>query len=146
MTFGLENLLIFGKFSDFYCTSPGVYRWRTRGHNSPDAESLREPKKSQQCHKHFVQYSAFASERPQVRTWGCQTCFLLQALSNLITPLHITPVWSRTSQMADRGPNPDLLMVKAGPRQPFKVLSVYRSFHPKILRLWPYSKSNNPRQ
>jgi len=32
--------------------------------------------KSRQCHKHFLQYSTFASERPQCRTWGRQTCFL----------------------------------------------------------------------
>ena len=30
---------------------------------------------SQPCLKYFVQYSIFASERPQVRTWGRQTCF-----------------------------------------------------------------------
>jgi len=33
--------------------------------------------------------STFASERPQVRTWGRQTCFLPVAPSNLITPLPI---------------------------------------------------------
>jgi len=26
--------------------------------------------KSQQCYRYFLQYSTFASERPQVRTWG----------------------------------------------------------------------------
>ena len=31
--------------------------------------------KSQQRHKYFLQYSTFAPERPQVRTWGRQTCF-----------------------------------------------------------------------
>jgi len=53
-------------------------------HNSPDAESLLGPRrmtvrgaeKSKQSHKYFLQYSTFASERPQVRTWGPQTCFL----------------------------------------------------------------------
>ena len=30
--------------------------------------------KSQQYHKYFLQYYEFASERPQVRTWGRQTC------------------------------------------------------------------------
>ena len=44
--------------------------------------------KSQQCHKYFPQYSTFASERPQVRTWGRQTCFLPRAPANLITPLN----------------------------------------------------------
>ena len=35
--------------------------------------------KCQQCHKYFLQYSTFASERPQVRTWGRQTFFLPRA-------------------------------------------------------------------
>ena len=58
------------------------------GHNSPGAESLRGVKKAQQCHKHIFQNSTFASETPQVRTWGRQICFLLQAPSNPGTPLH----------------------------------------------------------
>jgi len=45
------------------------------------------PKSPQQCHKHFLQYSTFSSERPQVRTWGCQTCFLPGALFVLVTLL-----------------------------------------------------------
>ena len=36
-------------------------------------------KKSQQCHKYSLQYSAFASKRPHIRTWGRQTCFLPRA-------------------------------------------------------------------
>jgi len=44
MTFGLENLFIFGTFSDFYCTSPGVKSGGARAHNSPGAESLRGAK------------------------------------------------------------------------------------------------------
>ena len=43
--------------------------------------------KSQQCHKYFLQYSTFASERPQVRTWGRLSCFLSRAPSNLVTTL-----------------------------------------------------------
>jgi len=46
-------------------------------------------KKSQQCHKHFLQYSTFASERPHAQTWGRQTCFLRRAPSILVTPLSI---------------------------------------------------------
>jgi len=45
------------------------------GHNSPGAESLWGRRmtawgaeKFQQCHKCFLQYTTFASERPQVRT------------------------------------------------------------------------------
>ena len=36
---------------------------------------------------YFLQYSTFASERPQVRTWRRQTWFLPQALPNPVTPL-----------------------------------------------------------
>jgi len=36
--------------------------------------------------------------------------------------------------MASRGPNPDLRMVMAGPRQ---VYSIFRSLYPKMLRFWP---------
>jgi len=45
-------------------------------------------KKSKQCHKYFLQSSAFSSTRPQIRTLGRQTCFLPRALSNLVTPLY----------------------------------------------------------
>ena len=44
---------------------------------------------SQQCHKYFLQFSTFASKRPQVRTRGHQTCFLPRAPSNFVTPLTI---------------------------------------------------------
>jgi len=61
------------------------YVWCARGgrgrNNSPGAE------KPQQCRKYFLQYSTFASERPQVRTWGRQTCFLPRAPPNLVTSL-----------------------------------------------------------
>ena len=43
--------------------------------------------KSQQFHKYFLQYSKFPSKRPQVRTWGRQTCYLPRAPPNLVTPL-----------------------------------------------------------
>ena len=46
-------------------------------------------KKSQQCHTYILQYSTFASGRPQVRKWGRQTCILPRAPSNLVTPLSI---------------------------------------------------------
>jgi len=41
--------------------------------------------KSQQCHKYFLQHSELASERPQIRTWGRQTCLLPREPSNLVT-------------------------------------------------------------
>jgi len=46
-------------------------------------------KKPQQCHTYILQYSTFASGRPQVRNWGRQNCFLPRAPSNLVTPLSI---------------------------------------------------------
>jgi len=49
----------------------GRNEWGQEGHNSPGAESLRGRRitaegaeKSQHCHKYFIQYSSFASERP----------------------------------------------------------------------------------
>jgi len=49
--------------------------------------TARDAEKSQQRHKYFLQYSTFASKKPQVRKWRRQTCFLPQAPSNLVTPL-----------------------------------------------------------
>jgi len=46
-------------------------------------------KKSQLCHTYILQYSTFASGRPQVRKWGRRTCILPRAPSNLVTPLTI---------------------------------------------------------
>jgi len=56
-------------------------RRRQRGHNSPGARKV--PTMPQ----NVLQYSTFASEKPQVRTWGRQTCFLPRVPSNLVTPL-----------------------------------------------------------
>ena len=42
--------------------------------------------KPRQCHKYFFQYSAFASERPQVRIQGRKTGFLPRTSSNLVAP------------------------------------------------------------
>jgi len=64
-----------------------------QGDTDPPAPNYCGGKKSQQCHKHFLENSTFASERPQVRTWGRQMCFLPQAPSNLVTTLHITIVY-----------------------------------------------------
>jgi len=49
----------------------------------------RGTKKSHQCHTCILQYSTFASGRPQVRKWGCQTCILPRAPSNLVMPLSV---------------------------------------------------------
>ena len=45
------------------------------------------PETSQQCHKYFVQYRSFASERPQAPTWGSQICFLARAQCTLVMPV-----------------------------------------------------------
>jgi len=64
----------------------------TRGegeHNSRAPNHCVATEKSQPCHQHFFQYRTFASERPQVRTRGRQTCFLPRAPSSLVTPLGV---------------------------------------------------------
>ena len=73
---------------------PGRNKGMQGGSNSPGTESLWErqitagdAEKPQQCHKYFLQYSTFASERPQFRKWGRQTCFLTRAPSNIVTSL-----------------------------------------------------------
>ena len=43
-------------------------------------------KKSQQCHNQFFQNSTFASERPQVQTWGRQTCIPRRHLTSSLRP------------------------------------------------------------
>jgi len=40
--------------------------------------------------------------------------------------------------MADRGPNPDLWMLTAGPHQPFKGLFYTHKFLSQTLRFWPF--------
>jgi len=55
--------------------------------NSPGAESLPGCPKIPNNVTNTLQHDKFASDRPQVRTWGSQTCFLPRAPSNLVTPL-----------------------------------------------------------
>jgi len=50
--------------------------------------------KSPKCHKYFLQYSEFASERAQVRICGRQICFLPRTPHNLVTPL-CQPEWKQ---------------------------------------------------
>ena len=59
-----------------------------KGHNSPVAESLRGRRKVPTMSQ-VLHCSTFASERHQVRTRMLQTCFLLRAPSNLVTPLAV---------------------------------------------------------
>jgi len=62
--------------------------------------------KSPQYHRYFIQYSAFASERLQVRTLGRQTWLLPRGPSNLITPLFdndIRPVVPKVGGTAPLG-------------------------------------------
>jgi len=51
------------------------------------AESMRGAEKFQQCCMYFLQCSILALERPKVRTWKRQTCFLPRVPSNRVTPL-----------------------------------------------------------
>jgi len=45
--------------------------------------------------------------------------------------------YTRATEIADRGPNPDLWMVPGGPRQLLKRLYFTQNLYPKILRFWP---------
>ena len=47
-----------------------------------------ERRKARTMSQYFLQRSKFASERPQVRTWGRQTSFLPRAPSKLVAPLN----------------------------------------------------------
>jgi len=52
--------------------------------------------------------------------------------------------YTRATEIADRGPNPDLWMVPGGPRQLLKRLYFTQNLYPKILRFWPcFLKSNS---
>ena len=86
MMFRLENLFAFGKFLRFLLHKTSDVT-RGEGAQFPGAESLRGAKKSQVIST-FFQNSTFASERPQVRTWGRQICFLPHAPSNLVSSVH----------------------------------------------------------
>jgi len=60
---------------------------QTPNHGRSCRITAQAAEKSQQCHKYLLQYSALASDRPQVRTWGRQACFLPRAPSKLVTPM-----------------------------------------------------------
>jgi len=63
---------------------PGQQGCNERGQMGHNALGTRM---SQQCRKYFLQYSTFTPKKTHVWTWGCQTCFLPQAPSNLVTSL-----------------------------------------------------------
>jgi len=65
----------------------GVTIPRVPNHAGGRQMTAGDAEKSQQSHKYFLQYSTFATGRPQVRKWGRQTCFLPRAPSNLVAPL-----------------------------------------------------------
>ena len=56
------------------------------------------PKSPNNVTNTFLQYSTFASGRPQVRTWERPTCFLPRAPSNLVTPLKASHTFETFSQ------------------------------------------------
>jgi len=66
------------------------------------AESLRWQLKSLNVTCTFFNTSEIASERPQVRTWGRQTCFLPRAPSNFVTPLRRALVRNNTNQFTSQ--------------------------------------------
>ena len=73
------------EINEIFLEAQDTYRGFTRGargykflgaESLRGAESLQRAKKIQQFNKYFLQYSTFVSERPRVRTWERQTCFL----------------------------------------------------------------------
>ena len=83
-----------------------AWEWRSQGSNKGGKGTkftgrritTRAAEYFQLCLTYFFQYSTFASEIPQVRTWGRQTCFLPRAPSNPVTPWafpHLYLVWER---------------------------------------------------
>jgi len=52
------------------------------------AESLREAKKFQQCHEHFFSKQYICFRKTSGSNMGWQTCFVLQAPSNLVMSIH----------------------------------------------------------
>jgi len=52
--------------------------------------------------------------------------------SHVIERLWFLTLYARATQMSDRGPNPDLWMVTAGPLQPLKSVFYTKSFNPKF--------------
>jgi len=91
----LSNLLpklLKGKRCTFgFCCIQRCNEGEQGGRNSPGAESLLGRRITAGALKSpnnvTSTFSGFASERPQVRTWGRQTCFLSRAPSDLVTPL-----------------------------------------------------------
>jgi len=83
---GLKICLFSEKFPIFIVW----HQRRNEGGTIPRAPNYCGGAKSHNNVIALFQNSIFASERPQVRTWGRQTCFLPQAPSTLVTPLHIT--------------------------------------------------------
>jgi len=68
-----------------------------------------DAEKSQQCHTHFLQYSTFACEKPQVRIWGHQTCFLPRASFILVKPLSGDSTFLvHSSEVTNVGQNNDI--------------------------------------
>jgi len=54
----------------FHCYILMRNEWGKGGTISRAPNDCGGVEKSQQCHRYFLQYSTFASERPQARTWG----------------------------------------------------------------------------
>jgi len=84
--FNLQFLMqaVFSTTSTRSITRVAQFLWHPVTMGAPN--DCRAAEKSQQCHKHFLQYAIFTSKISQVRTWGRQTCFLHRAPSNLVTP------------------------------------------------------------
>jgi len=86
MMFRLENLFAFGKFLLFLLHNTSDVRRGARS-SIPGCGITAEGQKVP-SHKHFFSRQYICFQRPQVRTWGRQTCFLPHVPSNLVSSLH----------------------------------------------------------
>jgi len=71
-------------------------------YNIPGAESLGGTPKVPTMSQVLFSIHYICFRRPQVRTWGCQTCFLPRAPSNLVTSL-VQPVRTQKERAVSKG-------------------------------------------
>ena len=72
MTFGLENLHIFGKCSDFYCTAPWVLQGEGQGGTIPRAPNNCEGPKSRNAINTFVNTVHLLPKDVRFEHWGAK--------------------------------------------------------------------------
>ena len=100
-----------------------------KGAQFPARGVTMERRKISTMSQYFLQHSTFASERPQVRTWRCQTCFLLRAPSNLVAPLSLTTTFlcSNAAKLQHSEPTCAAIFFLKWPTEQITSQRLYRS-------------------